>query len=322
MSRFVDQNPADVEGKKDLAVWNDRLARGMVKVGPAWVLPMERDRLFEEAQGKVETARQLMKQGRTKEAEPFLGEALNVDLRNPSGQYLMGLLRVGQDQLPAARKAFEMVAATVPNHGPTLNNLAIVQWRQRQYLSAMNSFDGAMLALPVNQLILENVAGAIAFLPAEFQTNPAAGKMVQHFKQQEKLLADQMARQGMRRFGSVWVTEKQLQQMKLDEKRMLDALDRLSVDFDRTTQRVRQLDQNISDEMSAISAGFQAINFNLDGDVARIQSERNISVARLDSIKRQADELEASRPSNQNRGVQIMFRAESTPLRVGLPFGK
>ncbi len=108
--RFVDQNkdPAVLaDAKKDMAVWQSRLDTGMIKVGQKWILPADRAKLVDQAAVLADNARQLMKQGRFKEAEPMLVEATADDPANPSALYLIALIRYQQDQIPAARKALE-----------------------------------------------------------------------------------------------------------------------------------------------------------------------------------------------------------------------
>ena len=107
-------------------------------------------------------ARRAVKAGRFADAEPLVAAALVMDPQDASAHYLLGLLRLQQTQLAAARRAFEAAAALVPRHGPTLNNLAVVDWRQHRYADALARYDQAMVAAPSDPAVLANVAAALA----------------------------------------------------------------------------------------------------------------------------------------------------------------
>jgi Tfp pilus assembly protein PilF len=338
--RFVDSNndPASTaEAKKDLLLWQDRLNQKMVKVGSKWVSPEDRVKLTEQAGQNAETARQLIKQGRTKEADPILADVLAVDPNNATALYLTGLLRYQQEQVPAARKAFETVVPIVPNHAPTLNNLAVVLWRQHQYLPAIGNFDQAMLSAPVDKLILDNVAVAIQTLPPELAKNAITQKMLRHFNEQDQQLAESMSRQGMRRYGSVWVSEKDIERIKQEEKQTQDKLDQLAGDFDRSRQKIDQLAQTISDnttQIHRIEANSVAVDprtgiaapvpypsayYDLVRDNQNAQRDRDAEVSKLDQMKKQAVDLQNSKPSQKNLGVMRLVGVEGTPIRVTVP---
>jgi Flp pilus assembly protein TadD len=338
--RFVDQStdPATtIEAKKDLAIWQDRQKQKMVKVGSDWVTAEGRVKLIEQAGQSAETARQLMKQGRTKEADPLLAEAVAVDPTNATALYLTGLLRYQQEQIVAARKAFEAAAAIVPNHAPSLNNLAVTQWRQKQYVPALSNFDEAMLAAPVDKLILDNVAVALQTLPPELVKNAIAQKVIRHFNEQDQQLAENMARQGMHRLGSLWVSDQDIARWKRDEKDIQDKLDQLAGDFDRSRQRIDQLAQTIADndgQIHRIEATSVVTDPRTGGQVPTqypqayydlqkanqaAQRERDAEVGKLDQMKKQATDLQNNRPSVKNLAVMRMVGADGSPLRISLP---
>jgi tetratricopeptide (TPR) repeat protein len=338
--RFVDQNTdplAQAAAKTDLALWKDRQSQKKVKVGNQWVLPSQRQGLIDQADASAETARQLMKQGRSKEAEPLLNDCLLVDPQNATALYLTGLLRYQLDQVPAARKAFESTAAIVPNHAPTLNNLAVVLSRQHQYIPALMNFDAAMLAAPVNKTILDNVAVAFQNLPADLQKSPVTEKALRHFNEQDQQLCERLAHDGLHRYGSLWVNDRDLDQLKQQEKAIQEKLDQLAGDFDQTKNRVDQLNQDISDDQTQIhrieassfiidprtglqtQVPYPSAYYEMTRDVEKMSRERDAGLAKMDVLKKQADDLQASKPSLKNRGVQLMFGVEATPIKLPAP---
>ncbi len=341
--RFVDQSTdatATAEAKKDLVVWQERSRLKMVKVGSEWVTSDQRDKLIEHAESVAETARQLMKQGRTKEAEPLLQDVLKTDPTNATALYLTGVLRLQQDQLTASRKAFEAASAIIPNHAPTLNNLGIVQWRQHEYIPSLQCFDAAMLAKPVDRTIVDNVAVALQNLPIDLQKSPVTLKLLRHFNEQDQKLSEQMAQVGMRRLGSLWVSDHDLAQMKADEKLVQDKLDALSGEFDKTRERADTLSENIESnqaEMSRIEASsfvtdqvtgirvampYPSTYYDLQREAQRMVRDRDAETAKLDAIKKQAQDLQNRRPTAKNQGVMQPIGAEGTPIKINALVGK
>jgi len=131
---FIENNkgtPAAKDAEADLATWQDRLNRGLVKVAGKWVTPEERTQLAGKANDFTEQGRLLLKQARIKEAEAPLQTALDYDPQNAAALYLMGVSLFQQEKLVPARKQFEAVQQIMPEHPATLNNLAVIVWRQR-----------------------------------------------------------------------------------------------------------------------------------------------------------------------------------------------
>src|SRR6266545_3873945 len=117
---FIATNPdAADEARRDLALWQDRLDRGLVKIGNEWVTPQQRDQLQEQSIAAVDDIRKLIKAGRLNEAEPALQKALVNSPQNPALLFLKGLLLYRQDQLLNSRKAFEAAKQQLSDHGPT-----------------------------------------------------------------------------------------------------------------------------------------------------------------------------------------------------------
>lgn len=335
--RFITQtnDPASVtEAKKDLAIWQDRLNQNMVKVGNQWILPADRAKLTDQAAALADHARQLMKQGRTKDADPLLVEALNDDPQNPSALYLLGLLRYQQEQIPAARKALDVLVAMMPNHAPTLNNLAVVQWRQRQFVAALASYDAAMLADPINKDILDNVASALASLPAEFRDSPVTRKTTRRFQEQDQTLQERMAQSGWHRYGTTWITDKDLAQIKQQQKETQDKLDALATEFDQSKERWDHLNRSIEDTEAAlhrieattysrdpttgafIQLPYPPTYYDLQRDDQRMRQDRAKEVTKMDSLKQSALALQKRLPNQKTVDVQKVIGPEGTPLRV------
>src|SRR4051812_43328276 len=144
IARTPDANVAE-QAKQDMAVWQQRKDAGLSKYGSQWVDDAQRVKLREKTFQSVDAARRQMKADHFLEAESTINQALADDPKLPAAIYLKGLLQYRADKLVDARKSFEQVNQLVPNHAPTLNNLAIVLARQNQASASLGVFDQAML---------------------------------------------------------------------------------------------------------------------------------------------------------------------------------
>ena len=116
---FIQQNagtPAATQARADVDIWQDRQARGLLKVGSKWMTPDEQADIQRRMGGVAAALRQTMKQGRLKEAGTVLDRAMADDPQNVSLLYLRGVLSYRLEQLPVSRKAFEAVFAQVSDH--------------------------------------------------------------------------------------------------------------------------------------------------------------------------------------------------------------
>ena len=113
--KFIDTHkdtPAAAEAQKDLAVWQDRLDRGLVKLGSHWVTAEERTKMADQAQALAEQARDMMLHGRVRDADPILQQALDADPQCVPALYLRGVVLYQNNKIVDARKMFETVNST------------------------------------------------------------------------------------------------------------------------------------------------------------------------------------------------------------------
>src|SRR5205085_2309464 len=121
-----------------------------------WVTKEQQEELRGKSLDVAKDARQLIKDGKMKDAASLLDKAIADNPQNAAAFYLRGVMFYRQEQLVPARKAFDAVAALLPDHAPTLNNLGVVEWRQNAAVGALNQYDKAMVAAPASRVILDN----------------------------------------------------------------------------------------------------------------------------------------------------------------------
>jgi len=132
----------------------------------------------------------------------------------------------------------------------------------------------------------------------------------------------------------LWVSDHDLEQIKQQEKQIQDKLDQLAGDFDKAKGRAAELNQSISDnqtEMHRIEANsyvtdprtgavtqvpYPSAYYDLAHDNDKMTRERDADLGKLDAMKKQAQDLQNSKPSIKNQGVQLMIGVEGTPIRI------
>ena len=337
--RFIEQNkdsPIAKEADLDLAAWRERQEKGMIKVGPRWVTPEQRDELKEKGLVVAGAARELLRQGRMKDAEPILQQALDEDPANAAAAYLHGLLQYRQEKLPDARKSFEASDAAFAEHGPTLNNLAIVHWRQNQVLPALTCYVRAMIAAPNNRDILNNVAEALHALSAAQRATPAAKKATRLFAAQDLQLQQQLSEKGLYRWGSTWVDKARFDKLQAIEKEIQKQLDQLSADFDAIKKKIAgieaDIDTNARRMKSLVDTSYTRDSngnliqlplprryYDLERENEQLSADRDALGVKLKNLRTTAKLAQQQMPLPQFTAVQLPIGIEGTPMLPPIP---
>ncbi len=325
--------PAEAEAQADIEKWKSYQQKGMVKVGGRWLTPDEIAEIEETNLQRVEQAKGLLKQSRLKDAAALVDAVLKDDPENVAGLYLKGLIAYRQDQIPAARRAFEQAAEVLPSHGATLNNLAVVQWRQGATGIAMANFQRAMTAMPLNTVIHDNVAEVLHSLGTDARETQQLRRLQAQFQQDEPRLQANLRESGWYRWGGTWVTQDQLQELRAQEERIKSELDRLAVDFDRTKREVERIDDLIrrnNDLMSQLSAGAWVRDAQgrlvrvpvpnryreLDDENADLKRRRDRELARLETLRKQAQEIRSQLAVPPYTGQLRLLDEQLTPVKL------
>jgi hypothetical protein len=188
-----------------------------------------------------------------------IDQALAASPNSPALLYLKGVASFRQGQLPAARKAFEAVAAAFPQHAPTHNNLAIVLYQTHAAMPALLEYDKAMLSDPNNRLILDNVAEALHGLPPAMAKNELTKKVAAHFEEQDAIVQGQMGAQGLKRLGSQWVSQADF--ARLEAAQVAAQRQQEAINTAATLQtQIRQLDQQIAAAQQSMNLLSQQMN--------------------------------------------------------------
>lgn len=327
-------SPAAEAAKVDLATWQDRLDRKLVKVGDQWLTEVEREAVLEKSYETAEQALAQLQQGRTTQGTPLLEQALVENPKNAAALYMKGILLFKQDKAVEARKLFEAATAVVPDHAATYNNLAVVLWRQNQYVAALLNYEKALLASPLHRGVLDNMAEALSALPVELREVANVKRVVRHFNDQDALLQHQMVEDGMYRWGATWVSKADFDRLQGIEREIRGRIDQLEIEFNAINARVQRIDvdiqsiQNTVRQMEANTIGYDANGrlvryplppsyYDFVRDLGTLKAERDQRMAEQEQMRQQARKLQQSIPTPKYTGAQRLIEWEGTPI-----FGK
>lgn len=323
--------PAADGAKADLATWRERLNQRMVKVADKWLSPEDAASARADALVLATQARALMMQTRFKDAGEAVDRILAIDPQQPAGLYLRGVLLHDQQQIVPSRKAFEGVQTAMPDHAPTLNNLAVLTWQTRQYPAALNFYDQAIAAMPVNRYLLDNVAEALHMLPSEYRNNATTKKLVKHFNEQDNLLQSRLAKQDLYRWGSTWVSGSELDKLQATEKRIQERIEALEIDYQEAQDRIDRLDGDIRDMqrelrryetyMTHYDAQGRSVHtppprayYETMDDLKQLRIDREEEVKKVDGLRRKARSIQKELTPARFMGQQRLIGAEGAPL--------
>jgi len=333
--RFI-ENTRDAriiaEAQIDLSMWRERRDRGLVKYGNQWISPQQVQILQSQATSLAIEARELMRQNKLREAEQILQKAIELDPHNPSAHYLKGVALYRQNKFAEARKEFEAVNARLERHAPTLNNLGVILYRLSAQNAALNYFDQAMEAEPVNRFILDNVAEALGAIPPEEQRkNTLVARVVRRFAEQDLLLQQQMAQQGLYRWGGQWVNQKAIDELKAAEREVRERLQQIQMEFDQATARMAQIDDQIRRNQEEITdLKRRSLYFDKDGkphmiplprryydllnDNRSLEEEKRLLTTKQATLREQVKRVQQQVPVPQFTGIMQIVGVEGMPL--------
>jgi len=259
-----------------------------------------------------------------------LQQAVEIDPKNPAAWYLSGVLYYRQDKTPLARKAFENANSALQGDAATLNNLGVILWRQNQYAGALNYYDQAMIALPANKEILNNVAEALAARKEDPKRNAIAAKVSKRFAEQDAQLQAAMAQYGWYRWGSAWVDQPQMDRLKQAEQEIKDKIAALQKQFDDTKAKIddnkikigdnERLMQDIEVRSYGRNSSGQSFRipypqayYDAQSDNERLVKENKQLESNLTQMQEQAKRIQQQLPTPKYTGVQHLIDIEGTP---------
>ena len=335
LTRFIEQNPktkAIEEARKDIALWQDRIDRKLVRVGDQWITSEEHSKMAGDSARRAGEARELLKQNRQRDADAVVTQILTVDPGNVAGLYLRGLLQHRQGEFGPAKRSFELLREKLPDHAPTLNNLGVILWQQKQTIAALTMYEQAMATAPHNRIVLDNTLEALNALSPRDARSTVAQKAAKRVQEQDTELQKELAAQGLYRWGATYVTEAQMAEVRKVQEGLKVKLDALRQDWEKLNYRLDEIDRRIESNDDSIrrivrdrmifdrntnryvQAQLPSTYYELKRENDRLESEATNIHARIDAIPGRKALIEQESPHPAYTGVHRMIDVEGTPL--------
>jgi tetratricopeptide (TPR) repeat protein len=331
LQNFIQHNPGSAAAQaaqKDLQIWQDRNDRHLVKIGDDWITQDQAQQLRDQTVLIADHARQLIRDGDISEATKLVNRIVAVDPHGVPGLYLQGVLACNTNQLALAEKDFLAVAALAPQHGPTLNNLAVFSFRQQHFAQAAIRYDQALQADPLQRQIIDNVAEMFHAFPPGLNL-PEVRALQQTFARQEMTLERTMAAGNLIRWGAKWVTVAQMKQIQAAQKIIQQKLDQLAADQTQLQTQIASWDQQIANDIDSQqtlvtplvlpantpgSSVYPTTYYDLQRDIIDLKARRLIAVGKLGDIAVAMRGTQSLLPIQPYTGMQLIIGEEGTPI--------
>jgi tetratricopeptide (TPR) repeat protein len=339
--RFIEQvkdKPVIDAAIADVKTWQERLDKGLVKVGKRWMTPEEKRDLAVDIIRRVEEARQQIKAQDIASAQRTIASILDDEPDNISAVYLTAVILQQQGKSIEAETRFRDVLKSIVDHAPTLNNLAVLNARQKQWPAACAMMEQALAAEPNVQMLIDSAAELLEMLPADQRKSTSAQKLRQRFATQDGAMQKTMAARQMYRWGAKWVDQPTRDQLAEAEKGVKTRLDELQGDFDLTQGRIDRIDVEVTQnertlreiesrsfirtaDGSYIRVPYPPAYYDIQRDINRLRAERGEMNKRLESLRDAAKRAQAELPVPKYAGSIPAIGEDGVPIVVPAGLG-
>lgn len=316
--QFIEMNKdtdASEEALTDLALWESRHAQGMVKVGTRWMTPAQRDEHLQKTARLANEIADQIAAGKIHEATVRVTELLEQDPDNLSLAYLDGVLQIKRNRYNEAKRSFDIVYEQIPEHPPTVYNQAAIAAHFKRWTNAIPLFEKAMSLAPGQPEILNGVTEFLRMVPEANRRNIAFDRLLATYNSQEAMLAAEMAKKGLYRFGSTWAGQDKLDEMKAKQDAFEEKKKAMQAEYDASQDRIKQLASSI--ERIDVQLGQierdrlyrdpttgrvlymprPQIYYDLTNERDRYTRDIQSEKAKGEDLKRQAKDLESQSPT-------------------------
>ncbi len=309
----------------ELAVWRGRRDRGEIRSGGVWVDPAAQADRYDAARRAI---MQALQANTPAAAEALLNDPLTAD----AGNYLLGVQALLVDDAPTARRRFQAVRRTLPNHAPTLNNLAAIEANLGRPKFAVWFVSEALKAAPGATDVLDNAAELLHMLPRG-EDVPHADRLHRLFAAQEPSAILRQGERGLLRWGSQWVEADEHARLDTIRRSIQADVDLLRADYDRHAREVRSIETTITSNeayMRQLDRGrwyFNSAGVLVQGPLPRsfylyqsrnagLRAERQDLLQKMNELDRRAREEWKRLPRPLFLGRLKPIGSEGVPVQV------
>ncbi len=298
LQRFPDQQLSPIVSGS-LEVYQRLQNQNGVKFRGRWMPAAQVDVTLRQWQSAAAPAAALYKAGKLRPALDAAKQLIAHDAANPQALTLAGLTAYRLDDLRASIDYFTALAEADPSDALAQNNLAVVLFSEKREVESLSHYTQALQAAPSNRLLADNIMEALHAYRGSTDA-PLYQKLVRQFQQAETRLESDMAKRGLFRYGSTWVTQPQLDRLNATIQAITSAMAELQSQYQSAQQdSIAIADQlkTATDDYNNTVVSVQYLNSTMlqsGGDVG-LSSRRDALLADLERSRQLKASLEAKR---------------------------
>lgn len=328
--KYIADHPAGPlleTARGEILAWQKALALGLVPWAGKRVRPEERDLAQRKAVELIDTGLRQVTDGKFAEARKTLDQAARLWPNHPTVDfYSAEVLRNSRQPLDAAKRLVN-VLQEMPEHLPSLNNLACLCSQLTDYRSAVVFLARALRKAPYHETVVDNAWEVLHLIDSVKQGNIPRPDLLKISKDDLAVLTEacaaqesRMARQDRYRWGSTWIARTQLEDHLAARKAVEQKIAEMQKEMERLNAQIADVDLRIEAANRTRDANMQAGSGSgvivIQRQIRELQAERAPLVDAKARLQAQARDLVKNRPEPQWSSKTTMLPIESPLAKI------
>jgi tetratricopeptide (TPR) repeat protein len=251
--------PAADNARNLLTSYKQLAAQDPLKFRGQWVAKAQIEVLTRAEAEQAKPAIAAYKAGKMKEALELCRAALKESPQNPNVLAVAGLASYRANTLQESREFFLRQVAINDASLLGYNNLGVVSFQLQRPVDGLTYYGKALQIAPEHRLLLDNVTEAMQ-AAASVKSAPQFAGVQRQYQQAETLLEAKMAKEGVYRYGSSWVTQNQRDRLISNKTAVQNAMGALDSQYGAAVRLLDNIDARLKLAQDDYNTAFN--NFN------------------------------------------------------------
>lgn len=230
-------DPLVAEADKQIARWAEALKHGEVVWAGKSISPEQRDAMKARALKGLDEAVVEIQHGRDRKGLALLREAVRDWPDHPGAHFLMALVLQRQKNPTEAVRHYRAVLDAYPDHVPSLNNLAALECMRKQYIVGVPLMLRAVSL--AHDVVIVNDNAYRTLLAIQEGKLRGLDDRIAKLRNAAVRFEAAMGKQGLRRWGSSWVTDDTYQQYQQKN-------EKIDTELRALAEKIAELDQQMA----------------------------------------------------------------------------
>jgi tetratricopeptide (TPR) repeat protein len=316
--------------REEIAAWRKAETDGLVFWGGKMVRPEEREQAQRRAVEFIDAGLSLIAQSKFAEARRPLDQADRLWNDHPTVDFFTAEVLRNTRQPRDAALRLTSVLRELPDHVPTLNNLACLCAQLGDYRPAVVYLARALRKAPDNDVLVNNAWEVLHMIERVKQGDVLQPDLLKIAKEDMATINDACSAQQARRapedqfrWGSTWITRTQMETYLAARKAVEERLARMKQEMERLNAQLADVDRRLNEAYSIRDANNKAGSGSgvvlMNRKIRDLQMERTPIVDAQTRLQNEARDAVQSRPEPEWSGQTTMIPITS-PL-ASIPDG-